>query len=126
ALDALEALFARTQRWQDLIGVIERRSENAHDPAQREQHYVQMARIYDEQLGRPEDAVSSYKRVLELDPSSQTALGALDALFTRQQMWSDLAENLESQLSLANDDQEQIQLMLRLASLRETKMEQID
>ena len=85
-----------------------------------------MARIYDQQLGRPEDAVASYKRVLELDPSSQAALAALDALFTRQSMWSDLAENLESQLALAADDEQQIELILRLAALRETKMDLID
>ncbi len=126
ALDALEALYARTQRWTDLIGVIERRIENTSDPAVREHLFVQMARIQDEKLGSPEDAVASYKRVLELDPASQTALGALDALFTRQKMWSDLAENLESQLSLATEDEQQIALMLRLAALRETEMDQID
>ena len=41
-------------------------------------------------------------------------------------MWSDLAENLESQLSLATDDEAQIALMLRLAALRETEMAQVD
>ena len=56
----------------------------------------------------------------------QTALAALDALFTRQRMWSDLAENLESQLALATDDDAQIALMLRLASLRETEMSQVE
>lgn len=126
ALDALEALFTRTQRWTDLIGVSERRIEQTADPDQREALFVQMARIYDERLGRPEDAVAAYKRVLELDPASQTALAALDALFTRQRMWSDLAENLEAQLSLAASEEAQIALMLRLASLRETEMGQIE
>ena len=126
ALDALEALFTRTQRWTDLIGVTERRIEQTSDPESREQLYVRMARIYDEQLGRPEDAVASYKRVLELDPASHTALSALDALFTRQRMWSDLAENLEAQLALAVEDEQQIALMLRLAALRETQMNQLE
>ena len=126
ALDALEALFTRTQRWTDLIGVTERRIEQTSDPESREQLYVRMARIYDEQLGRPEDAVASYKRVLELDPASHTALSALDALFTRQRMWSDLAENLEAQLALAVEDDQQIALMLRLAALRETQMSQLE
>ena len=126
ALNALENLFRRTQRWVDLIGVIERRIEQAADPAQRETLYGQMAKIYDTELGRPDDAVTSYKRVLELDPASYTALAALDALFTRQRMWSDLAENLEAQLALAVDDEAQIALMLRLASLRELDMGNIE
>ena len=126
ALDALEMLFSRTQRWTDLITVIERRIEGAADPDRREALYGQMASIYDQQLGRPDDAVTSYKRVLELDPASTTALAALDQLFTRQRMWADLAENLESQLSLATDDDTQIALMLRLAQLRETEMAQVE
>ncbi len=126
ALDALEALFVRTQRWNDLIGVIERRIEQTNDPADRERLHVKMARIHDDQLGNPDDAVTSYKRVLELDPSSHTALAALDALFTRQRRWSDLAENLEAQLSLAVTDEDQLALMLRLAALRETQMGQVE
>lgn len=126
ALDALDVLFRRTERWTDLISVIERRIEQTADPERREQLYGQMANIYDQQLGRPDDAVTSYKRVLDLDPASMTALAALDALFTRQSMWSDLAENLEAQLSLATDDEAQIALMLRLAALRETQMGQVE
>ena len=64
-----------------------------------------MAQIYDERLGRPEDAVAAYKKVLELDPGSERALKALDDLFTRQKMWSELAENLEAQLALAASDE---------------------
>ncbi len=126
ALGALEKLFTRTERWTDLIGVIERRIDQALDAQQRESLYERVARIYDDQLGRPEDAVASYKKVLELDPASLRALGALDALFTRQKMWSDLAENLEAQLALAQTEDAQLGLMLRLAALREKEMGQID
>ncbi len=126
ALHALDALFMRTERWTDLISVVERRVELAHDAPAREALYAQMALIYDEKLGRPEDAVASYRKVLELEPSSTRALAALDALFTRQKMWSELADNLEAQLALASDDDAQLALMLRLAALRETEMGQVD
>ncbi len=80
ALAALEQLFTRTQRWQDLIGVVERRIEQTSDAKERESFYATMAQIYDERLQRPEDAVASYKKVLELDPASERALKALDDL----------------------------------------------
>ena len=51
---------------------------------------------------------------------------ALDALFTRQKMWNDLADNLEAQLRLAENEEAEILLMLRLAALRETEMSQVD
>ncbi|WP_394842415.1 tetratricopeptide repeat protein [Pendulispora brunnea] len=126
ALSALEQLFTRTERWLDLINVIQRRIDLAVVPDEREALLVQTARIYDEQLHDPHEAVSSFRKVLELDPSSLRALAALDALFSRQRMWTELAENLEAQLALATDEQAQLALMLRLASLRETEMGQID
>jgi len=126
ALAALEQLFTRTQRWQDLVGVVERRIEQTSDAKERDALYASMAQIYDERLGRPEDAVAAYKKVLELDPGNERALKALDDLFTRQKMWSELAENLEAQLALAATDDAQLALMLRLAALREREMGMID
>lgn len=126
ALQALEQLYTRTERWTDLIGVIERRVELADDPDTREALFERMAAIYDGQLSRPEDAVACYRKVLELDPANPRALTALDALFVRQKMWAELADNLEAQLSLAATDEEQIGLMLRLAYLRESEMGQVE
>ena len=126
ALAALEALFTRTQRWNDLISVIQRRVDQTPDAEGREQLYVSIAQIYDQQLGQPEAAVSAYRKVLELDPASVRALTALDQLFTRQRMWGELAENLEAQLALATEDAAQIGFMLRLAALRESEMGQVD
>ena len=126
ALGALEQLFTRTERWTDLIGVVERRVDQAVDPVEREALHIQVAQIYDQRLARPEDAVASYQKVLELDPSSARALQALDALFTRQKMWTELAENIEAQLALAPNDEAQLALMLRLAALREKEMGQVD
>ncbi len=126
ALAALEQLFTKTQRWKDLVGVVERRIEQATDPRDRDALYAAIAQIYDERLGRPEDAVAAYKKVLELDPGSERALKALDDLFTRQKLWSELAENLEAQLALATTDEAQLGLMLRLAGLREGEMGMVD
>jgi tetratricopeptide (TPR) repeat protein len=126
ALAGLEQLFTRTERWIELIGVKERRIEQANLPEEREALYFNTAQIYDEQLGRPESAVRSYRNVLELDPNNPRALGALDALFTRQRLWAELAENLEAQLALATTESGQVALVLRLASLREKEMGQIE
>ncbi|MEO8800480.1 MAG: hypothetical protein ABI551_21485, partial [Polyangiaceae bacterium] len=70
ALAALEQLFTRTERWTDLIGVIARRIDQAIEPDAREQLLVQTANIYDEKLENPTEAVSSYRKVLELDPAN--------------------------------------------------------
>jgi len=126
ALEALEALYGRTERWEDLIGVYRKRIELMEDIADREKMYAQMAQVYETRLGRPSDAIAAYQEVLALDETSQVALEALDALYSRQEMWFELADNLESQLRLAVTDEDELALMLRLGALRESKMGQIE
>src|SRR5690606_27712490 len=67
-----------------------------------------------------------YGEILELDPTSQRALVALDRLYERLERWSDLADNIGRQLTIADDPEEQTALMLRLAALRETRMSAVD
>ncbi|HEX4478533.1 MAG TPA: tetratricopeptide repeat protein, partial [Polyangiaceae bacterium] len=122
ALLAMDSLYRRTGRFDDLIGVFRRRIELSDDPSERESLYAQMASTYEEKLGKPDEAIAAYREVLTLDPTSQVALAALESLFTRQRMWGELAENLETRLGLAESEDQQIGLMLRLASLREKEM----
>ncbi|MBK6694169.1 MAG: tetratricopeptide repeat protein [Myxococcales bacterium] len=126
ALQALEELFSRTERWTDLIGVIQRRIDQTFEPEVRESLLVRTAEIYDQKLAKPDEAIAAYKKVLELDAASLRALQALDALFTRQELWTDLAENLEAQLGVVTVDEQQIDLMLRLAALRESRMQEVE
>lgn len=126
ALAAMDALYRGTGHWEDLVGVFRRRIDLAEDGAERESLYAQMAQVYEEKLGKPAEAIAAYREVLALDPASSVALAALDGLFTRQSMWPELAENLDTQLNLAADEASQLSLMLRLASLRETRMNDIE
>ncbi len=122
-LSSLEMLFRRTERWSDLVGVLRRRAEQSVDPVEQEELLSQMALITDEYLESPDDAITIHREILELDPTSVRALRGLDDLLMRQERWSDLADNVDRQLELSADPDERIALMLRLASLRESKMD---
>ncbi len=121
-LGALEALYRRTERWTDLLDILQRKAAISSDPQLQEHLLAQMAFIQDEMLGDPQSAIRLHAQILELDPTSQTALTALDGLYERQSMWSDLADNVSRQLSLTDDAEQQLALMLRLGALRETRM----
>ena len=126
AVEALEGIFTHTERWADLIDVLRRKVEMTFEMDAKEALYTQMASIYDEMLDDPEEASTCFREILALDPENAQALQALDALYQRQGHWTDLADNLEQQLALAEDEQTEAQLKLRLADLRETKMEQVE
>ncbi|MES1178847.1 MAG: tetratricopeptide repeat protein [Myxococcales bacterium] len=126
ALQAMDALYRGTGHWEELISVFRRRIDLAQDTAETENIYAQMAQVYEEKLGKPDEAIAAYREVLALDPTSQVALNALDGLFTRRGLWNELADNLETQLGLADTDDAQRDLMLRLAALREKQMGQTE
>ncbi len=125
-LDALDELYRRTERWRDLLGVTRRKAELAEDPEAQEELLAQNAMIFEELLDEPESAIRVYDEILELDPTSQRALVALDRLYERLERWSDLADNIGRQLTIAAEPEEQAALMLRLAALRETRMGAVD
>jgi tetratricopeptide (TPR) repeat protein len=126
ALQAMDALYRGTEHWEELIGVFRRRIELAQEGPESEAIYAQMAQVYEEKLGKPDEAIAAYREVLAISPTSQLALNALDGLFTRRGLWTELADNLDTQLGLADTDDAQRDLMLRLASLRERQMGQAD
>ncbi len=121
-LEALDALYRRSERWRDLLGVLRRKVELSTEPVAQEALLEQMARIHDEQLEEPALAASLYREILEIEPTSHSALVALDALYARLEQWSELADNVGRQLALADDPEQKTSLQLRLAELRETRM----
>ena len=110
----LDALFRRTERWSDLVQVLRARAEQTMEPTEKEELLAQMAAIHDEFLESPETAIRVYNEILEIDPTSQRALAALDDLFQRQEMWAELADNVNRRLELAVEEGQQIQLSTSL------------
>ncbi len=125
-LDALDTLYRRTERWRDLLGVVRRKAELADDPNYQEELLAQNAMIFEEMLEEPESAIGVYNDILELDPTSQRALVALDRLYERLERWTDLADNIGRQLTIAEDQESETVLMLRLAALRESRMNAVE
>ncbi|MBL8682696.1 MAG: tetratricopeptide repeat protein [Myxococcales bacterium] len=126
ARESLEALLRRTERWPALLESYRGRLDLTQDPQEREQVLSAIATVQDTKLGDAEASITTYREMLSADPASTRALGALDQLFERQARWNDLADNLQARLDLSSDPDEQTQLMLRLAKLREEKMSQVD
>lgn len=122
ALVALEALYRRAARYEALVGVLRKRAELG-TPEEQESLLCEAARILDEHVGRPNEAVEVYREILSASPGSAAAVAALDALFARLERWSDLADNLDKQLASATDIPTQTALMLRLAEVREHRMD---
>ncbi len=125
ALEALERLYTRTERWPDLVDTLKKKSELVRTSEEREQIHAHIAAIWEEAIGNADEAIAAWKEVLGDNPSNRNALRALDRLFGEKGLDLDLADNLQRQLELATDEEEQVRLLSRLGSLREQKLNDI-
>ena len=67
ALDALSAIYRREQRWGDLATVLSRARDLAAGDEDRVRFQLQIAALYENEIGDDEAAVEAYRTVLGLD-----------------------------------------------------------
>jgi tetratricopeptide (TPR) repeat protein len=121
-LGALDTVYRSAQRWHDLVGVLRAKVEAHSDPDEKISVLTEMARAHSDLLDEAEQAIVLQNEILELEPTHRPALSALDELLARQGLWSELADNVERQLSISDEPSEQTTLLLRLAEIREERM----
>jgi tetratricopeptide (TPR) repeat protein len=125
ALEALERLYTRTERWPDLVETLKKKAMLVQSVEERESIHGRIATILEEAIGNADEAISAWKEVLGDNPSSLPALRALDRLFVHKGMALDLADNLQRQLELANETEQQVALLWRLGQLRERELSDV-
>ncbi len=121
-LSALGRLIDSETHPQALFEVLESLSEQLTDVPSRVRLWARMAKLVDERLDRPEDAVHWWTQVRRVDPNHPEALEALERLFERTQQWTELADLLESQLTDAKDERTMLRIQRRLGLVRGTRL----
>ncbi|MEN9581813.1 MAG: hypothetical protein RJA70_4822, partial [Pseudomonadota bacterium] len=84
ALTGLADLYEHQQQWAELSDVLERHFENAESDDERAFALSRRARLLSEQLGRDDEALETWRRVLDIDYSNVQALRAAAAIWRRR------------------------------------------
>jgi tetratricopeptide (TPR) repeat protein len=116
---ALERLYERGERWEDLCALLEAELEALRSPAERIAQLFRMARLREERLADLDGAAGLYLRILELDPAHRVALSALGAVLDRLGRTADLAEVLAREALLADEPRRKVAFLQRRAELLE-------
>jgi len=122
ALAALETIFTRDEKYSELLEIYRRRIDIANEPNERLDFLYRTASIHEEMLNAPDEAIAIYNEILGQAPDDLKALRALDRLYVQRQAWRDLGDNISRQLTLVEQPYEQVALLVRLAQLRETHL----
>ncbi|MEM7675371.1 MAG: hypothetical protein AAF449_05145, partial [Myxococcota bacterium] len=125
-LSALSRLLDAEAHPQALFEVLESLATQITDVPSRVRLWARMAKLVDERLERPEDAIHWWSEIRRVKPGHTEAIEALERLFERTQKWSDLADLLEAQITEAPDERTMLRLQRRLGLVRGTRLGSID
>ncbi len=115
--DALEALYAQNDDWESLADFLSTAADKAPDPAHKIELSFRAARVFEEKLLAPERAPRSYERVLSVDGGNARAAAALVPLYEKDERWARLPALYEVLLSVAEDKQERVAMLRKLAQV---------
>jgi tetratricopeptide (TPR) repeat protein len=117
ALEALERLYFRSERWPELYGVYEKLVDTTNDEATMADCYARMAKLATDALGQRDKAVELWGRVLDVRSDDPAALGGLADLHELASEWKELTEVLEKQVTATADPDAKIPIYKRLGRI---------
>ena len=92
---ALDRLYLRTERWAELLEVLDRRVATSADPAERTDLLLRLGKLHVERFDDGRGAFVAFKEILDQDPSDARALAAMEALGTRDALARDVLDVLD-------------------------------
>jgi tetratricopeptide (TPR) repeat protein len=126
ALAALERLFMQEARWEEAVDILERRANALANPTERVDVLMQAASLWADKIGDGGSAASVYERVLQIDPSHQTASIELEALYRQRKSWVKLVDLLLARTEFAPDAAARIGLLVQVAEIYEQQLSDRD
>jgi tetratricopeptide (TPR) repeat protein len=119
---ALASVYARAGKWRPLLELDRERESFAQADVERVAILHEIARIECDELEKAGDAITTFRRILEIDPINPEAIARLDELLEGDERWDELGAHIELQIDNASDPRRGLELRQRLALLTETKL----
>jgi tetratricopeptide (TPR) repeat protein len=115
------------QAWDDLAEVLRARvamlrAEGGGDPRDLAAGELRLAEVYEERLGRPDDAAACYRAALAVDPGNRAALGALGRYHARRGDWEQVLETFLAERDALPDPREKAQRCFKAGELLEERL----
>jgi tetratricopeptide (TPR) repeat protein len=142
-LASLDRLYVKTERWNELGDVLERRVNVTLEPGARAELLLRLGSLREQHFGDLRGALSAYQEVLEREPSDPIARSAVERFTENEDLAVDAVDMLDSayrqtgaldkvaalyevKIRLADSDGERVRLLSELASLSEKELSRPD
>lgn len=122
ALYKAEALAEEYDLWADVASMIREAVADIEGTPEALDMSLRAAAILRDKLKAREEAVALYEAILATYPDNQTALRALDDLYTDLERYNDLARILKARADAASEPSDKVPFLLRHADLVEGRL----
>ncbi len=126
ALAALDRLYEQTERWRELVEIIERRRDIAEDGDLRRSLMTRAAGILSGKLESVPEAIDMWRAVIDEFGPEAEALTAIEKLYETAERWDELGESYEVHLDIADDDEQRLSMLARLGDLRRAHLSDLE
>ncbi|MBN2196558.1 MAG: tetratricopeptide repeat protein [Polyangiaceae bacterium] len=123
---AVDALLERAERHEERVDLYRSALDHRYDPTTRSGLLHTIASLQRQRLGRPDDAIDTYRAALDVDDTDAAALDALTELFRDRGRWSDLADLYLRRAEAADDDRRAAAFRIALARLFRDELSDVD
>src|SRR4029078_7159811 len=117
ALDALEQLYFRSERWPELYGVYEKLVDVMDNGSGMADCYARMAKLAADALHNRDKAVELWGRVVDIRGEDAIALSGLADLHEMAEEWKELTGVREKQVAATPDPDAKIPIYKRLGRI---------
>ncbi len=114
AMRGLEGIYARLGRSQELLAVLEQQLEVVSTERERIKLLTRIGEMLEEEFVRPALAIERFERVLEIDPSHDPSLRALERLYRHTGQWNELIATLERHLTATGERRDRVPVFLQM------------
>ncbi|MEO8213020.1 MAG: hypothetical protein ABI560_07500, partial [Myxococcales bacterium] len=139
AAQALDRLYQRTERWYDLLAILQRQTEMAPAPEEVVSLRFRIGELWREHLSDLTQAVEAYRAVLAVDPAHEPTLRSLETLMASDQEpvlaaqvlepiyesageWDRVVAVYEVMAKHAETPQRQVELLIGIAEIEERRL----
>ncbi|MDY7229820.1 tetratricopeptide repeat protein [Hyalangium rubrum] len=120
-LDVLTRLYRRQNAHAEVAATLLRKRDLMATPEERARIQVEVAGVYERDIGDEEAAVVAYRQALEFDPANSQSLESLERLHTKLDQPAELLAVYERMLELSTDYRERVRVLFRSAGIWEDK-----
>ena len=116
------ATGSAADRWHESIKAYEREAEALGTIPAGATLFLEVGRIYEEELGQPRQAASAYQRAFNLDPQDPSVLHASRRLFTEVGNWAMVVQIIGYEIDGASSDERRATLYAEKGTILEDKL----